>query len=101
MSSAQNEFRRENEGRDWGSEFSPNQKSEYAQGMQAYRRSFGLTDGLRCSQGEFSDYLARRRAEDERARTGRRNPIHPSALAMYADGNDPREGSGVVSAGGM
>jgi len=28
-------------------------------------------------------------------------PLHPSALAMYADGNDPREGSGVVSAGRM
>lgn len=68
MSSAQNEFRRENEGRDWGSEFSPNQKSEYAQGMQTYRRSFGLTDGLKCSQGEFHDYLARRRAEDQKQR---------------------------------
>ena len=101
MSSAQNEFRRENEGRDWSAEFSPNQKSEYAQGMQAYRRSFGLTDGLKCSQGEFHDYLARRRTEDEAARSGRRNPIHPSALAMYAGGSDPREGSGVVSAGGM
>ena len=101
MSSAQNEFRRENEGRDWGSEFSPNQKSEYAQGMQAYRRSFGLTDGLRTTPAGMNDYLARRRAEDEAARSGRRSPIHPSALAMYADGNDPREGSGVISAGGM
>ena len=34
-------------------------------------------------------------------RAARKNPIHPSALAMYADGNDPREGSAVVSAGGM
>ena len=68
MSSAQNEFRRENEGRDWSAEFSPNQKSEYAQGMQTYRRSFGLTDGLKCSQGEFHDYLARRRAEDQKRR---------------------------------
>lgn len=48
--------------------FSPEQKREYAQGMQAYRRSFGLTDGLRCSQGEFQDYLARRRQEDQQRR---------------------------------
>ena len=68
MSSAQNEFRRENEGRAWEVDFSPKQQSEYAQGMQAYRRSFGLTDGLKCSQGEFNDYLARRRAEDQQRR---------------------------------
>ena len=68
MSSAQNEFRRENEGRAWEVEFSPNQKSEYAQGMQTYRRSFGLTDGLKCDQNEFHDYLARRRAEDQKRR---------------------------------
>ena len=68
MSSVQNQFRRENEGRDWSEEFSPEQKSEYAQGMQAYRRSFGLTDGLRCSQSEMNDYLARRRQEDQRSR---------------------------------
>ena len=54
-----------------GKGFTPEQKSEYAQGMQAYRRSFGLTDGLKCSQGEFHDYLTRRRAEDRRGRGGR------------------------------
>ena len=68
MSSVQNEFRREKEGRAWGEEFSGAQKAEYAQGMQAYRRSFGLTDGLKCSQSEFHDYLARRRAEDQKRR---------------------------------
>ena len=68
MASAQNQFRRENEGREWSSDFTPEQKSEYAQGMQAYRRSFGLTDGLRCSQSEMNDYLARRRQEDQRSR---------------------------------
>ena len=68
MASAQNQFRRENEGREWGIDFTPDQKSEYAQGMQAYRRSFGLTDGLRCSQSEMNDYLARRRQEDQRSR---------------------------------
>ena len=40
----------------------------YAVGMQAFRRSYGLTDGLRCSQSEFSDYLIRRRAEDDQRR---------------------------------
>ena len=68
MSSAQNEFRRERGGRAWGEEFSPEQKAEYAKGMQAMRRSFGLTDGLKLSQGEFHDYLARRRAEDQQRR---------------------------------
>jgi len=68
MSSVQNQFRRENAGRDWSKDFSPEQKSEYAQGMQAYRRSFGLTDGLRCSQSEMNDYLTRRRQEDQRSR---------------------------------
>ena len=68
MSSAQNRFRREHSGREWSVGFSPEQKREYAQGMQAYRRSFGLTDGLRCSQGEFQDYLARRRQEDQQRR---------------------------------
>ena len=38
---------------------------------------------------------------EKKAITVESMPIHPSALAMYADGNDPREGSGVVSAGGM
>ena len=68
MSSVQNEFRRERKGRAWGEEMSGEQKAEYAQGMQAYRRSFGLTDGLRCSQSEFGEYLARRRAEDQQRR---------------------------------
>ena len=68
MSSAQNEFRRDRGGRAWGEEFTQKQKAEYAQGMQAMRRSFGLTDGLKCSQGEFHDYLARRRAEDQKRR---------------------------------
>ena len=68
MASAQNQFRRENEGREWSKDFTPEQKSEYAQGMQAYRRSFGLTDGLRCSQAEFHSYLERKEAESKRLR---------------------------------
>lgn len=85
----------------YGVEWTPQEKSSYAKAMKELRASYGLTDGLRLSSTGMNDYLARRRAEDQEARTGRRNPIHPSALAMYADGNDPREGSGVVSAGGM
>ena len=68
MSSAQNEFRRENQGRNSGREMTPQQKREYGEGARAYRASFGLTDGLKCSQGEFNDYLARRRQEDQKRR---------------------------------
>ena len=68
MASAQQEFRRENKGAEWEEEFSPEQKREYAQGMQAYRRSFGLTDGFRATPDEMNDYLARRRAEDQKRR---------------------------------
>ena len=74
MASAQNQFRREQEGRvsDYRAfgQWDPDKgnASAYAQGMQAYRRSFGLTDGLRCSQSEMNDYLTRRRQEDQRLR---------------------------------
>ena len=85
----------------YGVEWTPQEKSSYAKAMKELRASYGLTDGLRTTPAGMNDYLSRRRAEDESARSGRRNPIHPSALAMYAGGSDPREGSGVVSAGGM
>ena len=68
MSSAQNEFRRGKQGRAWGEEMTPQQKRDYGEGARAYRASFGLTDGLRCSQGEMNDYLARRRQEDRKRR---------------------------------
>ena len=68
MSSAQNEFRRERGGRSWEDEFSPSQKRTYGEAMRDLRASYGLTDGLRCNQSEFNDYLARRRAEDKQRR---------------------------------
>ena len=68
MASLQNEFRREKQGRAWGEEMSSKQKFEYGEGMRALRAAEGLTDGLRCSQGEFNDYLARRRQEDQKRR---------------------------------
>ena len=54
--------------RKWGKEMSSSEKADYGRGMRAQRASEGLTDGLRCSQEEFHTYLARRGAEDERAR---------------------------------
>ena len=68
MSSAQNEFRREKQGRAWGEEMSPKQKFEYGEGMRALRAAEGLTDGLRCSQAEFHSYLERKEAENKRLR---------------------------------
>ena len=46
----------------------PQQKFEYGEGIRALRAAEGLTDGLRCSQGEFNDYLTRRRQEDQSRR---------------------------------
>jgi len=68
MASAQNEFRREKQGRAWEEEMSPKQKFEYGEGMRALRAAEGLTDGLRTDQEGFNDYLARRRQEDQRRR---------------------------------
>jgi len=68
MASAQNEFRRQKQGRAWGEEMTPKQKFEYGEGMRALRAAEGLTDGLRCDQSEFNDYLARRRQEDQKRR---------------------------------
>ena len=68
MSSVQNQFRRENKGKAWGEEMTPKQKFEYGEGMRALRAAEGLTDGLRCSQEEFNDYLARRRQQDQKRR---------------------------------
>ena len=68
MSSAQNSFRRRNGGELRGAEFSDAEKRQYGLAMRELRASYGLTDGLRCNQSEFNDYLARRRAEDKQRR---------------------------------
>ena len=49
-------------------EMSPAQRAEYGRAMRDLRASYGLTDGLRVSQSGFHEYLARRRAEDAKAR---------------------------------
>ena len=54
--------------RKWGREMNASEKHGYGEAMRAQRAAHGLTDGLKCSQGEFHDYLARRRAEDKKAR---------------------------------
>lgn len=62
--------------RKWGREMSSSEKNAYGEAMKAARAAFGLTDGLKCSQEEFHDYLSRRRAEDEGRRGARvRRPV--------------------------
>ena len=56
------------EERRYGREMNASEKHGYGEAMRAQRAAYGLTDGLKCSQGEFHDYLARRRAEDKKAR---------------------------------
>ena len=64
------------EERKWGNEMSSREKNAYGVAMRAQRAASGVTDGLKCSQEEFHDYLSRRRAEDERARGVRvRKPV--------------------------
>ena len=62
--------------RRWGREMTGSEKNAYGEAMKAARAAFGLTDGLKCSQDEFHDYLSRRRAEDEARRGARvRRPV--------------------------
>ena len=68
MASTQMTHRRENEGNRWDREFSASERKAYGEAMRDLRASYGLTDGLKCNQGEFNDYLARRRAEDKKRR---------------------------------
>jgi hypothetical protein len=49
-------------------EFSASQKRLYGVLCREERARYGLTDGLRLDRGQFSEYLARRRAEDAKAR---------------------------------
>ncbi len=67
----QNQVQRESGGDRWARELTPQEKSSYAKAMKELRASYGLTDGLRTTPAGMNDYLARRRAEDEMARTGR------------------------------
>jgi hypothetical protein len=55
-------------GGDEMAQFTPVQRAEYGRAMRGLRASYGLTDGLKLSQEEFHDYLARRRAADAQAR---------------------------------
>ena len=68
MASAQNSVRRESDGNRWDREMSPKERFEYGEGIRAMRAAAGLTDGLRTDQKGFNDYLARRRAEDQKRR---------------------------------
>ena len=56
------------EERRYGREMNASEKHGYGEAMRAQRAAYGLTDGLKCSQDEFHDYLARRRAADKKAR---------------------------------
>ena len=73
------ERRREGMGpaeRKYGNQMSSSEKADYGSAMRAQRAAHGVTDGLKCSQEEFHDYLAKRRAEDERGRGVRvRRPV--------------------------
>lgn len=57
-----------NENSLYGVEWTPQEKSAYAKAMKELRASYGLTDGLRLSSAGMNDYLARRRAEDQKSR---------------------------------
>ena len=68
ISGVQNRVRRENDGDRWARDLTPKEKSDYAVAMKQMRAAHGLTDGLRADRDEFKDYLARRRAEDQKRR---------------------------------
>ena len=73
---AKNDWERRKDGmgpaeRKWGNEMSSGEKADYGSAMRAQRAAHGVTDGLRCSQDEFHDYLARKEAESERLRGAR------------------------------
>lgn len=69
LSSVQHQVkRRTNEESLYGLEWTPQEKSSYAKAMKELRASYGLTDGLRLSSTGMNDYLARRRAEDQKRR---------------------------------
>ena len=72
LSSVQNQVKRRvletNESSLYEAEWTPQEKSSYAKAMKELRASYGLTDGLRLSSTGMNDYLARRRAEDQKRR---------------------------------
>jgi hypothetical protein len=68
MARVQGQARFEARERGERNEFTASQRAEYGRAMRDLRASYGMTDGLKLSQGEFHAYLERRRAEDARAR---------------------------------
>ena len=49
-------------------DFTRSERKEYGKYMRGYRAKYGLVDGLRTDQEGFSEYLRKRREEDERRR---------------------------------
>ena len=49
-------------------DFTSSERREYGKYMRGYRAKYGLVDGLRTDQEGFSEYLRKRREEDERRR---------------------------------
>ena len=49
-------------------DFTSSERKEYGKYMRGYRAKYGLVDGLRTDQEGFSEYLRKRREEDERRR---------------------------------
>ena len=49
-------------------DFTSSERREYGKYMRGYREKYGLVDGLRTDREGFSDYLRKRREEDEKAR---------------------------------
>ena len=49
-------------------DFTSSERKIYGDCMREYRAKFGLVDGLRTDREGFSEYLRKRREEDEKAR---------------------------------
>tara|TARA_Y100001970_G_scaffold111738_1_gene139439 strand:- start:2618 stop:2866 length:249 start_codon:yes stop_codon:yes gene_type:complete len=49
-------------------DFTRSERAAYGSYMRSYRAKYGLVDGLRTDQEGFSEYLRKRREEDERRR---------------------------------
>ena len=49
-------------------DFTRSERKIYGDCMREYRAKFGLVDGLRTDREGFSEYLRKRREEDEKAR---------------------------------
>ena len=49
-------------------DFTRSERAAYGSYMRSYRAKYGLVDGLRTDREGFSEYLRKRREEDERRR---------------------------------